>query len=60
MTEVAGKNAAIASYDHMIWTVRSGFLTLFFGGWGLLLKSLLELEPLKPQHYAIVGARSVR
>ena len=56
MAEVAGKNAAIASYDSMIWTVRSGYLTLFFGGWGLLLKSLLELVPLKPQHYAIVAA----
>jgi len=40
----------------MIWTVRSGFLTLFFGGWGLLLKSLLEVVPLGPQHYSIVGA----
>ena len=56
MTEVTGKNAAIASYDQMIWTVRSGFLTLFFGGWGLLLKALLEVVPLQPQHYAIVGA----
>ena len=56
MTEVTGKNAAIASYDQMIWTVRSGFLTLFFGGWGLLLQALLAVVPLKGGHYAIIGA----
>lgn len=56
MAEVAGKNAAIGAYDHMIWTVRSGFLTVFFGGWGFLLKTLLETRPLTRHHYAIIGA----
>ncbi len=43
--EVAGKNGAIHAYDKMVWTVRSGFLTLFFGGWGLLRKSLVARKP---------------
>lgn len=37
--EIAGKNAAIHAYDKMIWTIRTGFLTLMFAGWGLLLSS---------------------
>ena len=26
----------------MIWTIRTGFLTLFFAGWGILLKSIVD------------------
>lgn len=40
--EITGKNQAIHAYDKMIWTVRTGFLTLFFAGWGILLKSIVE------------------
>lgn len=40
--EMTGKNAAIHAYDKMIWTVRTGFLTLAFAGWGLLIKSAVE------------------
>ncbi|MEP6507598.1 MAG: hypothetical protein ABJC63_05175 [Gemmatimonadales bacterium] len=54
--EVAGKNGAIHAYDRMVWTVRSGFLTLLFGGWGLLLKSLVELPSIGSTQYGIVGA----
>jgi hypothetical protein len=54
--EIEGKNAAIHAYDRMIWTVRSGFLTLFFGAWGLLMKSLLGVTVVKQLHYAVVGA----
>jgi len=42
LAEIDGKNRAIHAYDKMMWTVRTGFLTLFFGGWGILLKGLLE------------------
>jgi hypothetical protein len=35
--EIGGKNQAIHAYDKMIWTVRTGFLTLFFARWGILL-----------------------
>ena len=38
--EMTGKNAAIHAYDRMIWTVRTGFLTLLFGAWGLLISSI--------------------
>ena len=40
--EIGGKNQAIHAYDKMIWTVRTGFLTLFFAGWGILLKSFVD------------------
>ena len=40
--EVSGKNAAINAYDKIIWTIRSGFLTLVFVGWSVLLKSIAE------------------
>lgn len=42
LDEVSGKNQAIHAYDRMIWTVRTGFLTLLFAGWGLLLSSLAK------------------
>jgi hypothetical protein len=42
LAEVGGKNRAIHAYDRMMWTVRTGFLTLFSAGWGLFLKALLE------------------
>lgn len=38
--EIAGKNAAIHAYDGMVWKIRTGFLTLTFGGWAILLKDL--------------------
>ena len=41
-SEVAGKNNAIHAYDRMVWTVRSGFLTLVFAGWSLTIKSAIE------------------
>jgi len=40
--EIAGKNQAIQAYDKLIWTVRTGFLTLFFAGWGIILKSVVD------------------
>lgn len=40
--EITGKNQAIHAYDKMIWTVRTGFLTLFFASWGILLKSIVD------------------
>jgi hypothetical protein len=45
LDEIKGKNEAIHSYDQMIWTVRSGYLTLFFGAWGLLLGAMLKENP---------------
>jgi positive regulator of sigma E activity len=42
LDEITGKNQAIHAYDRMIWTIRTGFLTLFFAGWGILLKSLVD------------------
>lgn len=38
--EIKGKNSAIHAYDKMIWTIRTGFLTLLFAGWGLLLSAV--------------------
>jgi hypothetical protein len=39
LDEIAGKNAAIHAYDKIIWTIRSGYLTLVFAGWGLFLSA---------------------
>lgn len=40
--EIGGKNSAIHAYDKMIWTVRSGFLTLIFAGWSIVIKTAIE------------------
>jgi hypothetical protein len=40
--EITGKNNAIHAYDKLIWTVRSGFLTLVFAGWSLTVKAAVE------------------
>ncbi len=40
--EITGKNLAIHAYDKMVWTVRTGFLTLYFAGWGILFKSIVD------------------
>jgi len=40
--EMEGKNQAIHEYDKMIWALRTGYLTVFFGIWGLIFKSLLD------------------
>ena len=53
-SEISGKNAAIHAYDSIIWKIRSGFLTLLFAGWGIILSGLVEksatvnLEKAKP------------
>jgi hypothetical protein len=57
--EKAGKNMAIHAYDKMMWTVRSGYLTLVFGGWGFIIKSAIEkgvsLEFIKPYVLLLSG-----
>jgi len=40
--EIAGKKTAIHAYDKIIWTVRSGFLTLVLAGWSLVIKAAVE------------------
>lgn len=39
---ITGKYSALHAYDRMIWTIRSGYLTLLFGGWALVLKSTFD------------------
>jgi len=52
--EIEGKNKAIHAYDDMTWKIRTGFLTLLFGGWGVLLKAIVEADavPPSPTKYA--------
>ena len=54
--EIGGKNQAIHAYDKMIWTVRTGFLTVFFAGWGILLKSFVDKSSDQPisQHDILI------
>lgn len=40
--ELSGKNAAIQSYDGIIWKIRSGYMTLIFASWAILLKAIVE------------------
>jgi hypothetical protein len=40
--EIDGKNQAIHEYDKMIWALRTGYLTVFFAVWGLLIKSMID------------------
>jgi hypothetical protein len=42
LDEIDGKNKAIHAYDQMLWTIRSGFLTLVFVGWGFMLKGMID------------------
>ena len=57
--EKAGKNMAIHAYDKMMWTVRSGYLTLVFGAWAFIIKSAIEkqvsLEYIKPYVFLLSG-----
>jgi hypothetical protein len=40
--EMDGKNQAIHEYDKMIWALRTGFLTVFFAVWGLIIKAIID------------------
>jgi hypothetical protein len=49
LNEISGKNAAIHTYERICWQIRSGFLTLFFLAWGIILKSYAEGTGGEPQ-----------
>jgi hypothetical protein len=40
--EIGGKNAAIHAYDKIIWMVRTGFATIVFAGWALLVSGITD------------------
>lgn len=40
--EIGGKNNAIQAYDRILWTIRSGYLALFFAAWGIFLTAYAE------------------
>jgi hypothetical protein len=40
--EITGKNNAIHAYDKILWTIRSGYLTLMFGGWAIVIKGAMD------------------
>jgi len=46
--ELAGKSAAIASYDNMLWKIRTGYAALLYGSVGIIVglvnKSILDLS----------------
>ena len=42
--EITGKNAAIHAYDKIIWMIRSGYFTLLYGGWAILLNGIIDKE----------------
>lgn len=52
--EIGGKNSAIHAYDQMIWKIRSGFLAIFFGGWGIILKGMIDKEILLNSVYPYI------
>jgi hypothetical protein len=54
LDEIGGKNQAVHAYDKMMWTVRTGFLTLFFAGWGILLKAMVEQQSSTAPHNRIL------
>jgi hypothetical protein len=53
--QLEGKNKAIHAYDQMIWTVRSGFVTLFFVAWGFLFKEMLTISKLNSFHFGVIA-----
>lgn len=59
VAEVAGKNTAIHAYDDIIWKIRTGYLTLLFAGWAILLKSIAERDPHSGRGFGIIVAAMV-
>ena len=49
--EIEGKNRAIHAYDGIVWKIRSGFLTLLFGGWSILLTGIVDSKDRSPADY---------
>lgn len=41
LNEINGKNNAIHAYDKIVWQIRTGFLTLVFGGWAFIIKGAI-------------------
>lgn len=52
--EIAGKNAAVHAYDKILWMIRSGYLTLLYGGWAIVLKSVIDKGGSFSQHKEIM------
>ena len=48
--EIDGKNAAIHAYDKIIWMIRSGYLSLLYGGWAIILAGIVEQDNNIMQH----------
>ena len=44
LDEIQGKNGALHAYNRIIWTIRTGFVTVFFSAWGILLSGLAREE----------------
>lgn len=53
LSEISGKNCAIQSYDDIIWKIRTGYLTLFFAGWAILLTGMVESARPQAQEFVI-------
>jgi hypothetical protein len=54
LAEVEGKKAAIQSYDGIIWKIRTGYLTLLFAGWAILLKSIADAAEKPGSQYVVL------
>ena len=54
--ELEGKNRAIHAYDSILWKVRTGFLTLIFAGFGIILSGLIKdgVDISRAQQYLFV------
>lgn len=42
--EFEGKNRAIHASDGIVWKIRSGFVTLLFGGWSIFLTGIMQTK----------------
>ena len=54
--EIEGKNRAIHLYDDIAWKIRSGFLTLMFAGWAIVLKGIVEAQSSMDKYRGLVFA----
>jgi hypothetical protein len=52
--EVAGKNNAIHSYDEIIWKIRTGYLTLLFAAWAIILKNVVDSTKSPHSNYGMI------
>ncbi len=57
--EIQGKDQAIHAYDQILWTIRSGYLAIFFAAWGLLLSAYADPDQQATMEKVLPALKSI-